>query len=286
MAYLIHVLTLIGIYAIMTMSFNLSAGIAGLMNLSHMTFAALGAYTSAILSARYDLPWLITALCGIALAMISSLLWSALAARMQGDQFALISLMIGIVFVTIALNWQSLTRGALGYAGISRPSFAATMESYFIMVWILVALCYTFMEKIQQSPFGRVLNAIRDDSTAAAVLGKNVVLLKTKTLLLCSAIAGLSGVLFAHYIQFLQPTSLHLESLIILLAALVIGGIGSTKGAFVGVFVLFALFEPLRFIDMPSSLVGAFRLMMYALLMMIVILKKPRGLYGNIGFDV
>ena len=286
MAYIIHILTLVGIYSIMVMGFNLSAGMAGLMNLSHMTFAAIGGYTSAILTSRYDLNWILAFVAGILVAILSSFIWSVLAARMEGDQFALISLMIGIVVYIIALNWKELTRGALGIAGLQRPDFASSMEQYALLVWLCVVVCYGFVQKIEHSPFGRALTAIRDDSIAARVLGKNVAMLRVKTLMISAGIAGSAGVLFAHYIQFLQPRSLYLETLIILLAALVIGGLGSTKGAIAGVFIMFLIAEPLRFLPIPDAIVGALRLMIYALLMIIVILKKPRGLFGKIAFDV
>lgn len=256
------------------------------MNLSHMTFAAIGGYTSAILTTQHDVSFLPALIAGVLVATISSTLWAVLAARMQGDQFALISLMIGIVAYIIALNWKEVTRGALGIAGIPRPSFALSMESYAIMVWLAVLLCYLFANKIQRSPFGRALAAMRDDSVAANVLGKNIAALRLKVLLISAGIAGAGGVFFAHYIQFLQPRSLYLETLIILLAAVVIGGLGSTKGAIVGVFIMFAITEPLRFLPITDGLVGALRLMIYALLMLVVILKKPRGLFGTISFDV
>lgn len=287
-AYIIHLLILIGIYLILAISLQLAVGFSGLLNLGHIAFYAIGAYISALL-ALAGLPWwLCFLLAGIG-AMLFGFLLAIPTNKLKGDYLALATLAFTFVIYAITLNWTGLTRGPLGLPGIPKPSlFGFTFSSNFsflILVIIIALISYLIIRKITKSPFGRVLQATRDDELATRVLGKNTFKMKGYALGISALFAGIAGSLYAHYITFIDPSSFTLLQLIPVVAIVIIGGLASLKGTIIATIILVLLPEPLRFIGFPSSIVGPARQMIYALLLLLILIKKPKGFYGKVELE-
>jgi branched-chain amino acid transport system permease protein len=280
-AYLIHLAILAAIYAIMTLAFNLSVGYAGLLNLGHVGLIGIGAYASAILSKTYGWPVWGSILAASVLATLFAGVLALPARKIRGDYYALVTL--GFLFVTSAFftNVESVTRGTLGIPGIVRPEWAATNPRFLFAVLVLFVICFLFLERLARSPFGRALEAVRDDEQVAESLGKPVFKLKVIALLVSGFFAGLSGALLAHYIQFISPYSFWLDMLVWALAGMMIGGLASMRGAVVGAVLLFVLSEPLRFLDIPPALVGPLRLMIFMALLLAIVIYRPKGIMGR-----
>ena len=287
-AYLIHLLILIGIYLILAISLQLSVGFTGLLNLGHIAFYAIGAYISALL-ALAGLPfWFCFLLAGIG-AMFFGFLLAISTNKLKGDYLALATLAFTFVIYAITLNWTGLTRGPLGLPGIPKPSlFGFTFSdnfSFLVLVFVIALISYLIITRITKSPFGRVLEAIRDDELATRVLGKNTFKMKSYALGISAFFAGIAGSLYAYYITFIDPSSFTLSQLIPVLAIVIIGGLASLKGTIIATIILVLLPEPLRFVGFPSSIIGPARQMIYALLLLLILIKKPRGLYGKIELE-
>ncbi len=287
-AYLIHLLILIGIYLILAISLQLSVGFTGLLNLGHIAFYAIGAYISALL-ALAGLPfWFCFLLAGIG-AMFFGFLLAISTNKLKGDYLALATLAFTFVIYAITLNWTGLTRGPLGLPGIPKPSlFGFTFSdnfSFLVLVFVIALISYLIIARITKSPFGRVLEAIRDDELATRVLGKNTFKMKSYALGISAFFAGIAGSLYAYYITFIDPSSFTLSQLIPVLAIVIIGGLASLKGTIIATIILVLLPEPLRFVGFPSSIIGPARQMIYALLLLLILIKKPRGLYGKIELE-
>ncbi|MCD6096837.1 branched-chain amino acid ABC transporter permease [bacterium] len=287
-AYLIHLLILIGIYLILAISLQLSVGFTGLLNLGHIAFYAIGAYISALL-ALAGLPfWFCFLLAGIG-AMFFGFLLAISTNKLKGDYLALATLAFTFVIYAITLNWTGLTRGPLGLPGIPKPSlFGFTFSdnfSFLVLVFVIALISYLIITRITKSPFGRVLEAIRDDELATRVLGKNTFKMKSYALGISAFFAGIAGSLYAYYITFIDPSSFTLSQLIPVLAIVIIGGLASLKGTIIATIILVLLPEPLRFVGFPSSIIGPARQMIYALLLLLILIKKPRGLYGRIELE-
>jgi len=287
-AYLIHLLILIGIYLILAISLQLSVGFTGLLNLGHIAFYAIGAYISALL-ALAGLPfWFCFLLAGIG-AMFFGFLLAISTNKLKGDYLALATLAFTFVIYAITLNWTGLTRGPLGLPGIPKPSlFGFTFSdnfSFLVLVFVIALISYLIIARITKSPFGRVLEAIRDDELATRVLGKNTFKMKSYALGISAFFAGIAGSLYAYYITFIDPSSFTLSQLIPVLAIVIIGGLASLKGTIIATIILVLLPEPLRFVGFPSSIIGPARQMIYALLLLLILIKKPRGLYGRIELE-
>jgi len=287
-AYLIHLLILIGIYLILAISLQLAVGFSGLLNFGHIAFYCLGAYTSALL-ALHGLPFWFCFLAAGFVAMVFGFLLSVPTNKLKGDYLALATLGFSFVVYAVALNWTALTRGPLGLPAIPKPhlfgfSFADNFW-FFILVFIIALFSYLIIARITQSPMGKALQALRDDELATRVLGKNTFKLKSDALAISAFFAGIAGSLYAHYITFIDPSSFNLLQLIPVLCIVIIGGLASLKGTLIATFVLVLLPEPLRFIGFPSSIVGPARQIIYALLLLLILLYKPKGFLGKVELE-
>lgn len=284
-AYIIHLLILIGIYVILTISLQLSLGFTGLLNLGHIAFFAIGAYTSALLTLN-GVPFLIAFLIAGIFATASGFLLSLLTKKLKGDYLALATIAFTFVIYSVALNWTGLTRGPLGLPGISRPSIFgigfSSNFSFLILTLVIVLISYLVIKKITISPFGKVLEAIRDDELATKILGKNTFKMKSYALAISAFFAGIAGSLYAHYINYIDPSSFTLMQLIPILVIVIVGGLASLWGTIVATVVLILLPEALRFVGMPSSILGPMRQIIYAVILLLILLYRPKGFYGEV----
>ncbi|NQU77276.1 branched-chain amino acid ABC transporter permease [Candidatus Falkowbacteria bacterium] len=287
-AYIIHLLILVGIYLILTISLQLSVGFTGLLNLGHIAFYAIGAYTAALLALAGWPFWLCILLAGL-VAMLFGFILSIPTNKLKGDYLALATLGFSFLIYAVALNWSGLTRGPLGLPGIPRPEIFGFVfsgnTSFLILTLIIVLITYFVIRKITTSPFGKVLEAVRDNELAARVLGKNTFKIKSISLVASAFFAGLAGSLYAYYITFIDPSSFTIMHLIPIIAIVIIGGLASLKGTVIATIILILLPEPLRFIGFPSSVIGPARQILYALVLLLILLYRPKGFYGKVELE-
>lgn len=280
-AYLIHLGSLICIYILMSLSFNLVVGYTGLLNLGHIGLMAIGAYTSAILMKSAGLPFGLAVLAGAVLTMLIAILLAIPARKIRGDYYALVTLGFMFVVFAVLVNWEAVTRGTLGIPGIPRPEGFTTNTTFLLLTVGITTVVFLFLDRLVDSPFGRALEAVRDDEEVAKALGKPVFKLKVVAMAVSGFVVGIAGALLAHFVQFISPNMFWLELLVWALAGMMIGGVASMRGTVVGVVILFGLLEPMRFLDLPSAYVGPLRLLIMLSLLLLIILYKPRGLMGR-----
>lgn len=287
-AYLIHLLILICIYLILAISLQLAVGFTGLLNLGHIAFYAIGAYTSALLTLA-GFPFWIGFLSAGIMAMLSGFLLSLPTNKLKGDYLALATMGFTFVVYAVAINWTDLTRGPLGLPGIPAPTIFgfsfSDISSFLILAVVIALISYLIIKKITLSPFGRVLEAVRDNELSAKILGKNTFKIKTVALGISAFFAGIAGSLYASYITYIDPSSFTLLEIMPVLAIVIIGGLGSLEGTIVSTIILILLPEPLRFIGFPSSIVGPIRQIIYALVLLLILIYKPKGFYGKVKLD-
>lgn len=288
-AYLIHLLILIGIYIILAISLNLSLGNTGLLNLGHVAFFGIGAYASALLTKSLGVPYILAFIVAGLAAGLGGLILIIATKKLRGDYLALATLGFSFVIYSLFLNWTSLTRGPLGIPGISKPSFfglaISSNLSYLIFVVIVCLISIFIIYKITKSPFGRLLGATRDDEVGLKVLGKNTFAIKAKSMVISAFFAGIAGSLFAHYITYIDPSSFYISELILVLTIVIVGGIASMKGSIAATFIIILIPEALRFVNMPSSVLGPARQIIYAAILLGIILYRPKGLFGKVDLE-
>ncbi|MBI4450053.1 branched-chain amino acid ABC transporter permease, partial [Candidatus Uhrbacteria bacterium] len=216
-AYLIHLGITFTIQLILIASFSFLFGGVGVPNLAHVSAVAVGAYTSALLSLQFGWPFPVTLGIAMVSGVVSGLLLAALLRRVRSDYLAFLALEVQFLTTVVLLNWSSVTRGAFGLPGIPRPHGFAAPSEYFVLVAGIATGVIIIYAAILRSPYGRVMAAVRDDETAALVLGKRVANVRMAAFLAASAGAAVGGALLAHYIQFIDPLTFSIHLLALLL---------------------------------------------------------------------
>lgn len=288
MEYFLHILVISGIYIILTLSLNLIVGFTGLPSLGHIAFACVGAYTSSLLALNYGIsPWpgLVIGAC---IASIAGLIVGFAAIRLKGDYLAFATFGLGVIIYAVSKNWVALTRGPMGLPGIpgfTLPGFELRpVWAYLILVIVFVFITAFIINRIVHSPFGRILKSIREDELASLSIGKDVTKYKLTVFVVGAFFAGIAGSLYAHYITFVDPSSFTPMESITILLMVVFGGMGSMKGSFLGAAVLVIFPEMLRFLGMPGSFAAPLRQMIYGLLLIVLMIKRPQGIIGKYRF--
>ncbi len=285
--YFLSLVTITIIWTILAQSYNLSFGLTGLFNLGHIIFYGIGAYTAAILNTQYGFSFLATTSSAILIAGAVASLFGLLTLRLRGHYLGIATLGAAMVAQVIALNWFSLTRGPLGIRGIAEPeifglTFIGDTLTHTFLYLGVAALVMLILWCLFNSPWGRLLRAIRDDEVAAQAVGKNVFLAKLWSLVLSAAFAGLAGALYTHYRLFLDPTIFSLPEIILLILVVVVGGRGNFWGAILGTITIFLLGEVPRFLDFPDTILGAMRNLTYAGLLIATMYWRPQGIFSRV----
>lgn len=288
MDYVFHVLITVFLYAAISVSLNLVAGDLGLLSVSQAAFVGIGAYSSAILTSTLGAPVPVALLFGMLVAVLLSLVVSLPSLRLHDDYFLIATIGFQIIVFSVLTNWVAVTHGPFGISRIPQPSiFGLPIRSQFGFA-VLSACVFAFsmivVEAIRTAPFGRVLRAIREDEVFAKSLGKATVCFKIAAFGVSAALASSAGSIYAHYISYIDPTSFTVMESILILSMVIIGGAGSRWGPALGAFVLVSLPEALRFVGFPSPMAANVRQIIYGMLLILVMMFRPRGIVGKYGF--
>ena len=262
------------------LSYALPVGFVGMLNLGHIGLLAAGAYTAAILTTNGISFWLALIAASLVTGIVGFFL-ALPARRIKGDYYALMTLGFTFVMNAVLLNWIKVTQGPFGITGISRPHGFTDPKAFFVLTLVFLGVTAWFVYRVMRSPFGKALEAVRDDELVAESLGKPTGKFRIVSLLVSAVIVGIAGALLAHFIQFINPQVFWLDNVVWILAALALGGLASFRGAIAGMILLFAIQESIRFLPIPPALVGSLRLSVFAVLLLLVVLYRPKGLFGR-----
>jgi len=281
MEYILHIFVMILFYVMLSQSLTLTAGYSGLISLAHAGFYGIGAYTSAILSINFGLPFLITLPLAMILSGLLAAIVSIIALRTVDDYFIIITLGIQVVAFSIMNNWMELTNGPLGIPGIPVITILgftfSSKLSFLLLTLFLTSAVFYFLRNITKSPFGRILIALSEDEIFTKSLGKKVYLAKVTSFTIGAMLAAIPGVLYAHYISYIDPTSFTVNESIFILSLVIIGGMRNLWGSAIAAAVLVILPEVLRFIGMPSNIAANMRQIIYGLALVIIMFKYGKG---------
>jgi len=289
MNYVFHLLIMICLYATLVQSLNLAVGYGGLLSLAHAAFYGLGAYISTLLMMNADWPFAASLAAATLGTGLIAWLVSFPATRLHGDFFVLATLGFQMITFAVLYNWVDITQGPYGIPGVPRPSlFGYSIDSppaFFVLALVVAIICCGLVRWLAESPYGRTLQAVREDEIAAASLGKDVNAFKRSAFAWAGAIAAVPGVLFATYSSYIDPTSFGLEESIFILCTLVIGGAGNLRGPILGAVVLVLLPELLRFLQIPDGIAANLRQILYGLAIVVMMRLRPQGIAGKYAFD-
>lgn len=277
-------------FGIFALGLNLKWGYSGLLDFGHVAFLSVGAYTTVILN-LHGVPLTLAVLAGILLAGLAGALLGFPALRLRDDYLAIVTLSFAQILNLLLKNEEWLTRGTLGLHGFSRP-FQSLIPSgsydYFLLVLVLIGLLavYFLLEKLINSPWGRILKSIREDEMVTSALGKNVFSYKIQALALGSVMAGLAGALLAFHVQYINPHTFEPMLTFFAWIAVVLGGGANNRGTIIGSIIVYGfLFNGTRFltdyIPLESTQVGALRIMIIGALLVGLMRFKPEGILGK-----
>ena len=285
-AYLQNIAVLFCINAILALTLNFIMGYAGIFSLAHAIFFGVGAYTTAYLAMHASDSLL---LCMAASAGISAILSMALALpalRVRGEYFVAASLGLQVIGVTIFSEWKAITGGLGGMIGIPRPKLLGYTfnedSAFLLLAFVILCLVIGLIALLVRGSFGRSLMAIRDSESAAQTYGKHVNAVKTLSVAVAAGLAGVAGSLYAFYIGFINVESFMLETSILLMAMVIIGGTGTLFGPIVGAALLMSLPAALTYLPfLPPTQLGSIQQIIYGLAMMLLMMFRPGGLVGG-----
>ncbi|MCC7166150.1 MAG: branched-chain amino acid ABC transporter permease [Rhodospirillales bacterium] len=230
------------IFAILAQGTNLILGTAGQASFAHAAFFGIGAYTTAVLTTKFGFPLWATLPIALGLAYATGSLLAYPALRVKGFYLALVTLAFSEIFTSVVGEMPGLLGGTEGIPGIPPFTFgpwsADDRLSKFYVVWVGAVLACLSLERLQASHFGRVARSLRDSETGATAVGINLVRAKVRVFAVSAVYMGFAGVLYAHFMQYISPTSFGLNITILVVSMVVVGGLGDTMGVLVGALTL------------------------------------------------
>ncbi len=284
--YYLGIVILAVLYAFVGMSWNIVAGFAGQLIIAHVTFVALGAYTTIVLNNTFGIsPWIGIPISGVTAALMGAVIaFFTLRYGLKADYFALFTIALMVALRTLFLKWE-FVGGAVGMGlRLNEPTFDKMIfasKTPYLYIALALALIGTVVQYVvYRSKMGKYFVAIREDESAAAALGVNTSLYKTLALLIGSTLGGIGGGFYVMYVTFVEPPqvfdlALNVE---LVLAGPIIGGLGSLMGPLLGALVNKPLAELIRgFLSVSRS--GS-SLIVYGSFLVLAILFMPRGIAG------
>lgn len=218
MEYILHVIIMLNIYILLVLSANLPIGMANLLTMCQAAFYGIGAYISTFFLMQFELPFIVVTFIVMILTGLFSYTVSFASVRLKGDYFILATLGFQMIVYTVLYNWTDVTRGPYGIPGIPGIKLLGLWDisgniwAYFTVTTIISFVVICLFRKLKDSPYGRILKAIRDDELSVKALGRDTAQIKSWAFFLSASLTGLAGLIYASYVSYIDPTSFTLDS--------------------------------------------------------------------------
>ncbi len=278
--YVVHVLVFTALFAALALSYDLVVGHVGSLSLAHPAFFGTGAYTAAILSTQAGWPFAADLLAAILLAGAVAALAGVPLFRLVEHSFAVGTLAFAMVAWIVAVNWVDVTRGPLCITGIPKPVLGlpggpalaiTTLPAYYWLALAALGAVMLLYRGLTTFRLGRAFHAVRDNELLAAAAGIDALRYRMLAFTAGGALAGGVGALYAHYLSVFCPEEMTVALTVNLLVMVFLGGVGSLRGVLLGAVLFTALPEILR-------LAPTWRLVIYGLLLLVIVIRSPEGL--------
>jgi ABC-type branched-subunit amino acid transport system ATPase component/ABC-type branched-subunit amino acid transport system permease subunit len=280
--YLSAIIVMAGIYMLLAMGLNIVVGFTGLLDLGYAGFWAVGAYATAIVTGAapfhpFHLDFWAAIPVAILAAVLSGVFLGLVTLRIRGDYLAIVTLGFGEIVRIIANSWDSVTAGPSGITDIAHPDlfgfdFGLDPRHYVALIWVFIGALYFIVNNLWRSRIGRGWYATKQDEDAAEILGVPTFRMKLLAFATGASTAGFAGAVFSSYVGYIIPTNFVLIAAIMVLASVVLGGMGNTKGAMVGAAVVVFLPELFRAFDTA-------RILIFGVILVVMMIARPEGLF-------
>ncbi len=280
--YAMRVIIYIALYIVLALGLNVVMGFAGLLNIGHAAFYAVGAYTTAILMVKYGMSFWLTIPMGMFFGIILGIMLGLPTLRVRDDYLAIVTLGFGQIVYIIANNWMGLTRGPRGIPGIPAPRIEffdwhfviESYPAYYYLILLFVFITIYACVRIVDSRVGLAWMAIREDEDVAAVMGINLVYYKTLAFGFSAALGALAGSFFAVFQSFVSPNSFTILESVIIITIPILGGLGSIPGTIIGAIIMIGGPEIFR-------AANEYRMVIMGAFMVVMMIVRPEGLFGK-----
>ncbi len=276
--YLLTIVIKIGIYTMLALGLNILTGYTGLVSLGHAGFVAIGAYTSSLLGVKMGCGFFTSMLMGVLTAGLAGVLLGLPTLRLSGTYLSIVTLGFGEIVKMIALNWDAVTNGTLGVKNIPKPELfgvkltIANNGLYYLMV-VMLLLITCFCIAVIKSKTGRAFLAIKTDEMAGTMMGINVTYYKVLAFVLSACVCAIAGSLYAALIGYIDPNTFTFDVSTLILSIVILGGMGTIRGMFLGSAILIA------FPEVSRSLMD-YRFVVYGLILVLMMRFRPQGMLG------
>ena len=287
--YWLRIYTMSGIWIMLALGLNVVAGFAGLLDLSYVAFFGIGAYIFALLSSsqfNIHLPFLLVLPIAAIATMIIGFALGSTSLRLRGDYLAIVTLAFAQIFKLLLLNLDTpvnITGGVNGIFSFDPINIfgfkIVSPVAYSYLIWFFAILATIGSFRIKSSRIGRGWEAIREDELAAEAIGVNTTWMKLMAFAAGAFVAGATGAIFASFQDSVFPNNFDFPQLVIVYCMVILGGLGNITGVILGALFLSILPEFLREY-------GAYRMMSYGLILIVLMALRPQGIMGDIGFLV
>lgn len=276
--YWMHIVIMIGIFSILSMSLNVIIGYAGQFALGHAAFYGIGAYSAALLMIHFQVSFWIALPAAAMIAGFFGFLLGTPVIRLRGDYLGIVTLGFGEIVRLIFVNWVDVTRGPMGLPGIPAPTlfgytFSGKTEFYYLIL-ALALLTFFVIHRIVHSGVGLSLMTLREDETLAQSIGIRPNKYKLLAFTVGAFFAGIAGAFWASYISFVSPDAFRYLDSVNILAMVILGGSASLPGSVLGAVILVLAPELLRYMS-------DYRMMLLGLAIVLMMIFKPTGFWGE-----
>jgi branched-chain amino acid transport system permease protein len=286
----LSVANLIGITIIAAMGLNILTGYCGQLSIGHAGFIAVGAYTSAILTNRLELPFLVGLICAGCIAGLVGMIFGVPSLRVKGFYLAISTIAAQFIIIWVINHWTGVTGG---FSGISVPPASIggvsfiSQASQFYLITVIVVIVVFLAKNLSRTRAGRAFVAIRDNDLAAQVMGINLFRYKLLAFFIGCFLAGMAGSLFAHWTGFLNAENFTMTDSILYVGIIIIGGLGTTVGPIFGVLFIRLMQKLITLISpviegtlptLPAGFTTGIGPMVFGLAIILFLILEPRGL--------
>ena len=276
--YFLTVVVKMAVYAMFGLGLNILTGYTGLVSLGHAGFVAIGAYGASLCAVKLGWSFFPSMLLGMVAAGLVGILLGLPTLRLTGTYLSIVTLGFGEIIKMIAMNWATVTNGTLGVKNIPKPALFGMKltignHGLYYLVMIILVVCTVFCLVLVRSKTGRALQAIKGDELASIMMGINTTYYKILAFVLSACICAAAGALYATLIGYVDPNTFNFDVSTLILSIVILGGMGTIRGMFLGAAILIALPEVSRFLMV-------YRFVLYGVILVVMMRFRPQGILG------
>lgn len=281
MTYFCSLIALIGIYSILTLSTNLLIGYGGIMSMAQAGVFGIGAYCVAVLTLHGVNFWL-AILPAVLLCVLANILMTLPSVRAGGLYFMVVSFGFCKLMNAVFSNWTSVTGGSYGLSGVPKATVLGHAVNggvgQMVMVWVILVVCFYVTNRLMCSPYGELVEAMRQDSTALEALGKSPFRIKVINASVSGVFCAIAAALYIQYIGYADPVNFNQDASFTLTIYVFLGGAATMLGSIAGPVFILLIPRLIAFLPIPAAMTGAMEQLIYGLLLVTFMMFKPDGL--------